>query len=288
MLKVWQDELTDNLKKYGIMTLVILLCTVLPVVMLRVFRVDMGKGYSALAAMPESIRNCISFWRNVLMPTGQKYLMTVNMLMNIPVLAMALRLPANIFGDEYENGTMPFICNAPFGRSTIFWGKLLACITLYTAALVAISIGSIVFAAAGTAGLASVSGYVLWQALALLETGLMLMGVVLLYCVLKGRSTCCHDGIIVWSFLDTMLGYIPVVILAIADIIRMSDRILVLPDNFRSLLKMMRYLSPVQWCNPPDILSGLPAGIHIVALVLFAVCVFISALVYRRKSFGNG
>lgn len=287
MRKVWQDELTDNLKKYGIMTLVILLCTVIPVVILRVFRVDMGKGYSALAAMPESIRNCISFWRNVLMPEGQKYLMTVNMLMNIPVLAMALRLPANIFGDEYENGTMTFICNAPFGRSSIFWGKLLACITLYTAALAVISLSSII-SAAGAAEWASVLGYVLRQALALMETGLMLMGIVLLYCVLKGRSTCCHDSIIVWSFLDTMLGYIPVVILTIADVIRMSDRILALPAHFLSLLETMRYLSPVQWCNPPDILSGLPAGIHVAALVLIAVCVFISALVYGRKSFGNG
>ncbi|MDE6700279.1 MAG: hypothetical protein K2K10_04605, partial [Acetatifactor sp.] len=115
---------------------------VLFVILCSILKIDLSQWYKKLSFLPAAILDIISFWRNKLMPDSQKYCMTWLYVANIPLLFYAALLPARLLGEENENGSMAFICNAPFGRKEIFWGKFLTAVTCYGAIIVLMALCS--------------------------------------------------------------------------------------------------------------------------------------------------
>ncbi len=287
MISVWREEFMDYKRGFlraaavfaGGMLLFVFLCSIL--------KLDLNQWYKKLSSLPEALRDIVSFWRNMLMPDSQKYCMTWLYIANVPLLFYAALLPARLLGEENENGSMTFICNAPFGRKEIFWGKLMTAGTCYGAIIVLMALCSMLVMLPGAVFKLNALKFIAGMYGMLLVVGVFLMAVTTLYCSLKGAATCSSDSVILWCFVDTLVGWLYTGILLMRDMIVSLGREIVLPQGFLTGLDVLRNLSFVQWCCPADIYRRFPWQIFVMALAASLILLSVSAIIYNRKEFGE-
>lgn len=287
MISVWREEFIDYKRGFlramavfaGGMVFFVILCSIL--------KIDLNQWQKKLVFLPEAIREIVSFWRNKLMPDSQKYCMTWLYIANILLLFYAALLPAKLLGEENENGSMTFICNAPFGRKEIFWGKFLTAVTCYGAIIVLMALCSMLMVLPQAVFKVDALKFIVGMYGMLLAVGLFLMSLTTLYCSLKNAVTCSSDGVLLWCFVDTLIGWLYTCVMLMRDMIISLGREIVLPQGFLTGLNIFRNLSFVQWCCPADIYRRFPLGIFVMTLAVALILFPISAIIYSRKEFGE-
>lgn len=287
MKYIWQAEMADCRGKLlravigfaGSMVIFLLLC--------RILKIDLNSCYKKISVLPDSLCDIVGFWKNKLILDSQKYWMTWMCVVNIPLLLYAAILPARLLGEEEENGTMAFICNGPFGRKEIFWGKLLTGVTCYGVVLAVMAVSTMVIALPGIRSKLVVAGFILKMCLMLFITGVFLMALTTVYCSIKRAYTCSADGVLVWFLVDTIIGYLYTVIMLVRDLITVSGRTVLLPKFLLKLLDYFKYVSVIQWCYPADVQSKFPWFIACFELVLAVVLILLSVKIYGKKEFGE-
>lgn len=287
MISVWREEFIDYKRKFlgavvifvGGMMLFVLLCSIL--------EIDMSRSYKKLSFLPAALCEIVSFWRNKLMLDTQKYCMTWLYIADIPLLFYAALLPARLLGEENENGTMAFICNSPFGRKEIFWGKFATAVTCYGAVISLMALFSMLLILPDTAFKLNTLGFIVGMYGMLLVVGIFLMAVTSLYCSLKGAATCSTDNVILWCFVDTLVGWLYAGVMLMRDLVVASGRVVSLPQGFVKGMQVIRQLSFVQWCCPADIYSAFPWHIMIPAAAATLIILPVSAIIYGKKEFGE-
>lgn len=287
MISVWREEFIDHKKSFLRAVAVFAGGLVLFVILCSLLKPDLSQWYKKLSFLPESILDIISFWRNKLMPDTQKYCMTWLYIMDIPLLFYAALLPARLLGEENENGSMAFICNAPFSRKEIFWGKFLTAAACYGALIVLMALCSMLAVVPQAVFKADALKFIAGMYVMLWAAGMFLMALTTLYCSLKSAFTCSSDGVLLWCFLDTLVGWLYICVMLMRDIIVSMGRELVLPRGFLTALNILRNLSFVQWCCPADIYKGFPWRIFGMAVAAALILFPISAIIYGRKEFGE-
>lgn len=287
MISVWREEFIDYKRDFlrvaavfaGGMVLFVILCSIL--------KLDLSQCYKKLSFLPAAILDIISFWRNKLMPDSQKYCMTWLYVANIPLLFYAALLPARLLGEENENGSMAFICNAPFGRKEIFWGKFLTAVTCYGAIIVLMALCSVLMVLPPAVFKIATLKFIVGMYGMLLAVGLFLMGLTTLYCSLKNAATCSSDGVMFWCFLDVLVGWLYTGIMLMRDMIISLGREIVMPRGFLTGMNILRNLSFVQWCCPADIYRKFPLQIFVMVLAVSLILFQVSAIIYSGKEFGE-
>ncbi|MDE6016415.1 MAG: hypothetical protein K2H41_12085 [Acetatifactor sp.] len=287
MISVWREEFIDYKRNFlrvvavfaGGMVLFVILCSIL--------KLDLSQWYKKLSFLPAAILDIISFWRNKLMPDSQKYCMTWLYVANIPLLFYAALLPARLLGEENENGSMAFICNAPFGRKEIFWGKFLTAVTCYGAIIVLMALCSMLMVLPPAVFKIAALKFIVGMYGMLLAVGLFLMGLTTLYCSLKNAATCSSDGVMFWCFLDMLVGWLYTGIMLMRDMIISLGREIVMPQGLLTGMNIIRNLSFVQWCCPADIYRKFPLQIFVMVLAVSLILFQVSAIIYSGKEFGE-
>lgn len=287
MISVWREEFIDYKRNFlrvvavfaGGMVLFVILCSIL--------KLDLSQWYKKLSFLPAAILDIISFWRNKLMPDSQKYCMTWLYVANIPLLFYAALLPARLLGEENENGSMAFICNAPFGRKEIFGGKFLTAVTCYGAIIVLMALCSMLMVLPPAVFKIATLKFIVGMYGMLLAVGLFLMGVTTLYCSLKNAATCSSDGVMLWCFLDVLVGWLYTGIMLMRDMIISLGREIVMPQGLLTGMNVLRNLSFVQWCCPADIYRKFPLQIFVMVLAVSLILFQVSAIIYSGKEFGE-
>lgn len=287
MISVWREEFIDYKRNFlrvvavfaGGMVLFVILCSIL--------KLDLSQWYKKLSFLPAALLDIISFWRNKLMPDSQKYCMTWLYVANIPLLFYAALLPARLLGEENENGSMAFICNAPFGRKEIFWGKFLTAVTCYGAIIVLMALCSMLMVLPPAVFKIATLKFIVGMYGMLLAVGLFLMGVTTLYCSLKNAATCSSDGVMLWCFLDVLVGWLYTGIMLMRDMIISLGREIVMPQGLLTGMNVLRNLSFVQWCCPADIYRKFPLQIFVMVLAVSLILFQVSAIIYSGKEFGE-
>lgn len=287
MISVWREEFIDYKRNFlrvvavfaGGMVLFVILCSIL--------KLDLSQWYKKLSFLPAAILDIISFWRNKLMPDSQKYCMTWLYVANIPLLFYAALLPARLLGEENENGSMAFICNAPFGRKEIFWGKFLTAVTCYGAIIVLMALCSMLMVLPPAVFKIATLKFIVGMYGMLLAVGLFLMGLTTLYCSLKNAATCSSDGVMLWCLLDVLVGWLYTGIMLMRDMIISLGREIVMPQGLLTGMNVLRNLSFVQWCCPADIYRKFPLQIFVMVLAVSLILFQVSAIIYSGKEFGE-
>lgn len=287
MISVWREEFIDYKRNFlrvvavfaGGMVLFVILCSIL--------KLDLSQWYKKLSFLPAAILDIISFWRNKLMPDSQKYCMTWLYVANIPLLFYAALLPARLLGEENENGSMAFICNAPFGRKEIFWGKFLTAVTCYGAIIVLMALCSMLMVLPPAVFKIAALKFIVGMYGMLLAVGLFLMGLTTLYCSLKNAATCSSDGVMLWCLLDVLVGWLYTGIMLMRDMIISLGREIVMPQGLLTGMNVLRNLSFVQWCCPADIYRKFPLQIFVMVLAVSLILFQVSAIIYSGKEFGE-
>ncbi|MDE7113469.1 MAG: hypothetical protein K2O57_04710, partial [Acetatifactor sp.] len=206
---------------------------------------------------------------------------------NIPLLFYAALLPARLLGEENENGSMAFICNAPFGRKEIFWGKFLTAVTCYGAIIVLMALCSMLMVLPPAVFKIAALKFIVGMYGMLLAVGLFLMGLTTLYCSLKNAATCSSDGVMFWCFLDMLVGWLYTGIMLMRDMIISLGREIVMPQGLLTGMNIIRNLSFVQWCCPADIYRKFPLQIFVMVLAVSLILFQVSAIIYSGKEFGE-
>lgn len=287
MRKIWKEEMLDYrsrlikvLAEFGGS---LLLLTLLG----RIFSVNMSELYNSVDILPSALLNIVGFWRNKLLSDAQKIWLTVLLIENIFMLFYAALLPVRFLGEENENGTMAFLCNGPFGRKEIFWGKYIAELTVYSVLTVSLmTISAVVLTPGADSGMRTFGVIAVIYGI-LYIAGLFLMSVTTFFCTVKKATTCSGDTVVLWGWINVAFGYAYTAVLLIKDILEAGGRIVMLPDTARGLLKGMEKISVVQLCNPYDVYQSFPwrcaSGMALAAVILLIV----SEKLYRKKQFGE-
>lgn len=287
MISVWREEFIDYKKNFLITAVIFAGGMVIFMILCGILRIDLNQWYKKLSFLPESILGIISFWRNKLISNSFKYCMTWLYIVDIPLLFYAALLPVRLLGEENENGSMAFICNAPFGRKEIFWGKIMTAVTCYGAVIVLMMLCSMLLVLPQAIFKTDALKFIVGMYAMLLADGMFLMSLTTLYCSLKNADTCSSDGVMLWCFTDTLLGWLYTGAMLMRDMIVSLGREIVMPRGFLVFMNILRNLSFVQWCCPADIYRRFPTGIFVMLVAVALILFPISAIIYSRKEFGE-
>lgn len=285
MKKIWLNELIDTRKSTIIHGGIFCAIIFIFVLGCRILGVDTYKLYSACSKLPDSLKACFAFMYALDVQNSVRCFLLIQMVINIPMLFYAALLPARVIGEEDENGTMTFICNAPFSRQMIFYGKLLVCVTNYAIVILAMFIMTMLVTF-NTSGFVASLAICVRVFVVLFFVGLLLIGISALYCSIKDSSTSSADNVISVMLLNTVLGYFSLMVLMARDFFLAQGRIVVVNKAILKGFEVLEKLSPVQLCNPAVVYMSLSWVFVVVIVFLFIIMGYVSGRIYEKKEFG--
>lgn len=251
----------------------------------RIFEIDMYNLYIGLGTMPSALKTTVSFLYRGTISNPVRSFLLMEMLVNIPVLFYAALLPAHVIGEENENGTMTMICNAPFSRKKIFYGKIIVCLLNYAITVAVMFLLTFVLTISSDGFANSLQACVRVYAF-LLIMGIFLIHLTSFYCSIKSAYTPSADNVTLWMCFDTFLGYLYIIIKLAENILEMSGKSAALDDTVSNVFYWIGRLSVVQLCNPADVYINFPWILSIILVISSVVLGLAAGKLYERKEFG--
>lgn len=285
MKKVWLSELIDTRRSTFVQ--VVILCGIMGIFVLgcRIFGMDAYQMYTALDGVPQALKHPLMFLYEFDVSNTVRCFLLIQMVLNIPLLFYAALLPARMIGEENENGTMAFICNGPFRRRELFYGKIFACCTNYAIVILTMFVMCILVTASGTEFMYSFFCCLRVYA-SVLIMGLFLIHLTALYCSIKNVYTDSAEGVVSWMFLDTIIGYFYLMLMTAKDIFLAKGKIVVVNETIAKGFGMLKNFSVVQLCNPGVVYRRFPWLLMGVLVCIMVITGYLSGRIYEKKEFG--
>ena len=287
MKKIWWNELIDSKK----MTIIhaVFFCTMLVLFVLgsRIFRINAYQIYIAISDWPASLKLPVAFLYRLEISNSVRCLLLVQSVLNIPVLFYAALLPAHMIGKENENGMLMYICNGPFGRKDIFYGKLWACFTNYAVVITAMFFAGAVTAVWGEGFVFSVLICARVYGM-LLVMGLFLIYISAFYCTVKKACIRSRNRVFFGILINMIGGYCYLLAMTVIDVLEARGKIVSLNQTFGFVLYILQQFSAVHLCGPGEVYLKFP-WLIVAALLSFLIIIgTISGKIIEGKDFGCG
>lgn len=286
MKKIWWNELIDT--KRTTIIHAVFFCTILILFVLcsKVFHINAYEIYLGVSDWPASLKLPIAFLYKLEIPNAVRCLLLVQSALNFPVLFYAALLPAHIIGKENENGMLMYVCNGPFSRKDIFYGKLLACCTNYAVVTAAMFFTGAIMT---VWGMDFVSSFLICARVygMLLVMGMFLIYIFAFYCAVKNTYTHSRIRVFFCLLINMAGGYCYLLAMTVIDVLEARGTIVSLNQTFGFVLYILQQFSAVHLCGPGEIYLKFP-WMLVAALFSFIIIIgTISGKIIEGKDFGR-
>lgn len=285
MKKIWWNELIDT--KRTTIIHAVFFCTILILFVLcsRIFQINAYQVYMAASDWPASLKLPVAFLYRLEISNSVRCLLLVQSALNIPVLFYAALLPAHIIGKENEKGMLMYVCNGPFSRKEVFYGKILACCTNYAAVTAAMFFAGAISAVWG-AGF--VSSFLICARVygMLLIMGIFLIYIAAFYCAVKNAYTHSEIRVFLCLLINMAGGYCYLLAMTVIDAFEAKGKIVSLNQTFGFVLYILQQFSAVHLCGPGEVYLKFPWLLAAALLSFMIIIGTVSGKIIEGKDFG--
>lgn len=287
MKKIWWNEVIDTRRTTIIHAA--FFCTILFLVVLcsRIFKISAYEIYLGISVLPASLKLPVAFLYRLEISNFVRCLLLAQSFLNIPILFYAALLPTYRIGKENENGMLLYICNGPFGRKDIYYGKLWACCTNYAIVVVSMFFIGVVTAVWGMGFLESVQICVRVYGM-LLIMGMFLIHIFSFYCAVKHTYTKSAARVSLCMLLNMAVGCFYLVAMTVIDLFEAKGKIITLNETLGFIFYIFQQFSAVHLCGPGEVYLKFPWVLTAVLISLPIIIETIAGKIFKEKDFGRG